>query len=72
MSLDDITPPYEPISLLREALARAEGAEKPCLACVVVLIDADEHMWSDICGHEKMAVLWALERMKARLMWEEP
>ena len=66
MTIDDITPVHEPISLLRQALARAE--DHPQQACVVVLVDADEYMWSDICGHERMAVLWALEKMKAQLM----
>ncbi len=64
--LDDITPLHEPISLLREALRRAE--EDGIVACCVVLVHEDKGVWSETNGHKNNYILWGLETAKLRLL----
>lgn len=64
--LDDITPPHEPIGLLRDALKRVE--KDGAVACVVVLVHDDLGVWSESCGHRMCEVLWGLETAKLRLL----
>ena len=64
--LDDITPPHEPISLLREALRRAE--EEGAVACCVVLVHEDKGVWAETNGHSHHHILWGLETAKLRLL----
>ena len=62
----DITPLYEPISLLREALRRAE--EEGIVACCVVLVHEDKGVWSETNGHANNYILWGLETAKLRML----
>ncbi len=64
--LDDITPPHEPISLLREALRRAE--EEGAVACCVVLVHEDKGVWAETNGDSHAKILWGLETAKLRLL----
>ena len=64
--LDDITPLHEPISLLREALRRAE--EEGAVACCVVLVHEDKGVWCETNGHSHAKILWGLETAKLRLL----
>ena len=63
----DITPAHEPIGLAREMVERAPG----CVAAVCVLVREDGSMWYDSCGHHRMEVLWALEKLRHQLMMGE-
>jgi len=62
----DITPLHEPLSLLREALRRAE--ESGIVACCVVLVHEDKGVWAETNGHHSHHVLWGLETAKLRLL----
>lgn len=65
-NLDDITPLHEPISLLREALRRAE--EDGATACLVVLVQPDKGVWCETNGDSHAKILWGLETAKLRLL----
>ena len=62
----DITPLHEPVSLLREALRRAE--EDDAVACLVVLVHDDLGVWSETCGRRHNHILWGMETAKLRLL----
>lgn len=64
----DITPLHEPISLLREALRRAEEDGAAVTACCVVLVHEDKGVWSETNGHANNHILWGLETAKLRLL----
>ena len=63
----DITDPAEPISLARGMVERAPGAT----AAVAILVRDDGTMWYDCCGHSRMEIVWALEKMKLQVLGEE-
>lgn len=62
----DITPLHEPLSLLREALRRAE--EDGAVACCVVLVYKDKGVWVETNGDSHAQILWGLETAKLRLL----
>ena len=64
----DITPPHEPISLAREMVERAPGTK----AGLAVLVRDDGSLWYDMAGHNRAALMWALQRMVHALMNEPP
>ena len=64
----DITPSHHPVSLLREALQKAQG--RGIKAAFVMLIDEEDGMWADACGHEARDLAWALQRQLHELMSE--
>ncbi len=63
----DITPANEPISLAKGMVERAPGA----VAALAVLVKEDGTMWYDCCGHQRMHILWALQRMLFTIMEDE-
>ena len=65
--ISDITPAHEPISLAKEMVERAPG----CKAALCVLVKADGKLWYDMSGHERVYIMWALQRMVNILMTEE-
>ena len=65
-AVSDITPLHEPISLLREALKRAE--EDGIVACCVVLVHTDRGVWAETNGDSHARILWGLETAKLRLL----
>ena len=65
--LADITPPHDPVSIARDMLEKAPG----CRAGLYVLIDADDRMHWEMCGHQRKDILWALQKMIHSLMLDE-
>lgn len=65
-AVGDITPLHEPLSLLREALRRAE--EDGAVACCVVLVHPDKGVWAETNGDSHAKILWGLETAKLRLL----
>lgn len=60
----DITPPHEPVAMVREMLECAPG----CKAGVCILVREDGTLHWDMAGEERAAVLWALYKMIHELM----
>ena len=63
----DITPAHKPESLARKMAKQAPG----CRAGFYVLVEADGAAIWDSCGETKQEVLWAIERVKIRLLMGE-
>ena len=64
--VEDITPDFEPIKLLRSVEERAKNST----AAFVVLMKEDGALFYDGCGVCSRDLLWALEKMKMRVIDE--
>ncbi len=62
--IHDITPEHEPVALLRSL----EDDAKESIACFVVLLKKDDEMTYDGVGVRGKDLLWALEKMRLKVL----
>ncbi len=55
--VSDITPDYDPVSLLRDVVKKIEKGDTRAMH--IVLVSKDGVIWRRSCGHAKMEVMWA-------------
>ena len=62
----DITPEHNPLSLARDMIKLAEDPE--CVAGFYMVSFDDGSMRSDGCCYKKKDLLWAIEKLKMRVL----